>query len=112
MAAARCEIARLLDVVLSATLAWRAPLDAYRVAAISPAFRAADDANADAVWSRLLPRDLLPLADRELPPIRCPRSSSSCEGVFTSFKIPKNFTKFLSHRIFGRIHESLNISKK
>jgi hypothetical protein len=67
MAAARCEIARLLDVVLSATLAWRAPLDACRVAAISQAFRAADDANADAVWSRLLPCDLLPLAHRELP---------------------------------------------
>jgi len=64
-APARCEIARLPDDLLSATLARTAPRDACRAAAVSPAFRAAADA--DAVWSRLLPRDLPPLADGELP---------------------------------------------
>ena len=64
-APATCEIARLPDDLLSALLARTGPLDACRAAAVSPAFRAAADA--DAVWSRLLPRDLPPLADGELP---------------------------------------------
>ncbi|EES05998.1 hypothetical protein SORBI_3004G340900 [Sorghum bicolor] len=64
-APARCEIARLPEDLVSATLARTAPRDACRAAAVSPAFRAAADA--DAVWSGLLPRDLPPLADGELP---------------------------------------------
>jgi len=64
-APATCEIARLPDDLLSASLARTGPLDACRAAAVSPAFRAAADA--DAVWSSLLPRDLPPLADGELP---------------------------------------------
>ena len=64
-APATCEIARLPDDLLSASLARTGPLDACRAAAVSPAFRAAADA--DAVWDSLLPRDLPPLADGELP---------------------------------------------
>jgi hypothetical protein len=64
-APARCEIARLPDDLLSATLARTGPRDACRAAAVSPAFRAAADA--DAVWSSLLPRHLPQLADGELP---------------------------------------------
>jgi hypothetical protein len=33
-------------------------------------------------------------------------------AVFTSFKIPKILQDFSSHRIFGRMHEVLNIGKK
>ncbi|EES05996.1 hypothetical protein BDA96_04G364700 [Sorghum bicolor] len=62
---AGCEIARLPDDLLSATLARTAPRDACRAATVSPAFRAAADA--DVVWSSFLPLDLPPLADGELP---------------------------------------------
>jgi hypothetical protein len=34
------------------------------------------------------------------------------EAVFSSFKIPKILQDFLSHRIFGRMPEVLNICKK
>jgi hypothetical protein len=64
-APAACEIARLPDDLLSAALGRTGPLDACRAAAVSPAFRAAADA--DAVWSSFLPPDLPPLADGELP---------------------------------------------
>ncbi|XP_066328826.1 putative F-box protein PP2-B12 [Miscanthus floridulus] len=64
-APATCEIARLPDDLLSASLARTGPLDACRAALVSPAFRSAADA--DAVWSSLLPRDLPQLADGELP---------------------------------------------
>jgi hypothetical protein len=64
-APATCEIARLPDDLLAASLARTGPLDACRAALVSPAFRAAADA--DAVWSSLLPRDLPQLADGELP---------------------------------------------
>jgi hypothetical protein len=32
-------------------------------------------------------------------------------GLVQFPKIPKNFQDFLSHRIFGRIHEALNIDE-
>ncbi|XP_066332831.1 F-box protein PP2-B11-like [Miscanthus floridulus] len=63
-APAYCEIARLPDDLLSATLARTGPREACRAAAVSPAFRAAADA--DVVWSSFLPRDLPPVADGEL----------------------------------------------
>jgi len=59
-APATCDIARLPGDLLSASLARTGPLGACRAAAVSPAFRAAADA--DAVWSSVLP----PLADGEL----------------------------------------------
>jgi hypothetical protein len=34
------------------------------------------------------------------------------EGAFSSFKIPKILQDSPSHRIFRRIHETLNIGKK
>ncbi|CAO2040252.1 unnamed protein product [Urochloa humidicola] len=61
-----CEIARLPDDLLAASIARTAPRDACRAAVVSPAFRAAADS--DAVWSCFLPRDLPPLADGELSP--------------------------------------------
>ena len=73
-APATCEIARLPDDLLSALLARTGPLDACRAAAVSPAFRAAADA--DAVWSSLLPRDLPPLADGELELPADPQSTT------------------------------------
>uniref|UniRef100_A0A0E0K6Q0 F-box domain-containing protein n=1 Tax=Oryza punctata TaxID=4537 RepID=A0A0E0K6Q0_ORYPU len=45
---ALCEIARLLEELLSAAISRAAPRDACRAAAVSPAFRAAADS--DAVW--------------------------------------------------------------
>ena len=64
-APATCDIARLPEDLLSLSLARTGPLDTCRAALVSPAFRAAADA--DAVWSSLLPRHLPPLADGELP---------------------------------------------
>ncbi|KAG0535418.1 hypothetical protein BDA96_04G364800 [Sorghum bicolor] len=64
-APARCEIERLPDDLLSATLVRTGPRDSCRATAVSPDFRAAADS--DAVWSSLLPRDLPPLAVGELP---------------------------------------------
>ncbi|CAN6279642.1 unnamed protein product [Urochloa humidicola] len=61
-----CEIARLPEDLLAASIACTAPRDACRAAAVSPAFRAAADS--DAVWSSFVPRDLPPLADGELSP--------------------------------------------
>ncbi|KQK01301.1 putative F-box protein PP2-B12 [Brachypodium distachyon] len=60
-----CEIARLPEEIVSATLARAGPREACRAAAVSPAFRAAADS--DAVWACFLPRDLPPIADGELP---------------------------------------------
>ncbi|KAJ1281574.1 hypothetical protein BS78_04G316000 [Paspalum vaginatum] len=65
-AAPACEIARMPDELLSASIARTAPRDACRAAAVSTAWRAAADS--DAVWSCLLPRDLPPVADGELTP--------------------------------------------
>ncbi|CAN6232979.1 unnamed protein product [Urochloa humidicola] len=64
--ASACEIARLPEDLISASIACTTPRDACRVAAVSPAFRAAADS--DAVWSCFLPRDLPPLADGQLSP--------------------------------------------
>ncbi|CAN6252855.1 unnamed protein product [Urochloa humidicola] len=61
-----CEIARLPEDLISASIACTTPRDACRAAAVSPAFRAA--AESDAVWSCFLPRDLPPLADGQLSP--------------------------------------------
>nr|XP_020157024.2 putative F-box protein PP2-B2 [Aegilops tauschii subsp. strangulata] len=62
-----CEIARLPEELLSAALARTSPRDAFHVAAVSPAFRAAADS--DDVWASFLPPGgLPPLADGELPP--------------------------------------------
>jgi hypothetical protein len=62
-----CEIGRLPEELLSASLARASPRDACRAAAVASAFRAAADS--DAVWACFLPRDLPPLADGELPPL-------------------------------------------
>ncbi|WVZ99281.1 hypothetical protein U9M48_044608 [Paspalum notatum var. saurae] len=62
---AACEIARMPEELLSASIACTAPRDACRAAAVSTTWRAAADS--DAVWACLLPRDLPPLADGELP---------------------------------------------
>ncbi|KAL6591480.1 hypothetical protein ACP70R_049983 [Stipagrostis hirtigluma subsp. patula] len=62
--AADCEIARLPEELLSASISRTSPRDACRAAAVSPAFRAAADS--DAVWSCFLPADLPQLADGEL----------------------------------------------
>ncbi|CAN6279643.1 unnamed protein product [Urochloa humidicola] len=59
-----CEIARLPEDLLSASIARTTPRDACRAAAVSPAFRAAADS--DAVWACFVPRDLPPLADGQL----------------------------------------------
>ncbi|CAO2040254.1 unnamed protein product [Urochloa humidicola] len=64
--ASACEIARLPEDLISASIACTTPRDACRAAAVSPAFRAAADS--DAVWSCFLPRDLPPLADGQLSP--------------------------------------------
>ncbi|PUZ78184.1 hypothetical protein GQ55_1G432500 [Panicum hallii var. hallii] len=61
-----CEIARLPEELLSASIARAAPRDACHAAAVSPAFRAAADS--DAVWACFVPRDVPPLADGELSP--------------------------------------------
>jgi hypothetical protein len=61
-----CEIARITEDLLAASIARATPRDASRAAAVSPAFRAAADS--DAVWASFLPGDLPPLADGELPP--------------------------------------------
>jgi hypothetical protein len=61
-----CEIARLPEDLIAASIARTTPRDACRAAAVSPAFRAAADS--DAVWANFLPRDLPPLADGELSP--------------------------------------------
>jgi len=61
-----CEIARLPEDLLAASIARTTPRDACRAAAVSPAFR--DAADSDVVWARFLPRDLPPLADGELSP--------------------------------------------
>ncbi|CAN6245662.1 unnamed protein product [Urochloa humidicola] len=61
-----CEIARLPDDLLSASIARTTPRDACRAAAVSPAFRAAADS--DAVWACFVPRDLPALADKQLSP--------------------------------------------
>ncbi|KAF8689997.1 hypothetical protein HU200_041632 [Digitaria exilis] len=61
-----CEIARLPEDLLAASIAGTTPRDACRAAAVSPTFRAAADC--DAVWDRFVPRDLPPLADGELSP--------------------------------------------
>jgi hypothetical protein len=34
------------------------------------------------------------------------------QGAFSSFKVPKILQDSLSHRIFGRMHEVLNVGKK
>jgi hypothetical protein len=49
-----CEIARLPEELLSASIARAAPRDACHAAAVSPAFRAAADS--DAVWACFVPR--------------------------------------------------------
>lgn len=61
-----CEIARLTEDLLAASIACTTPRDACRAAAVSPAFRAAADS--DAVWTRFLPHELPPIADGELSP--------------------------------------------
>jgi hypothetical protein len=38
--------------------------------------------------------------------------STTAKPVFSSFKIPKVLPDSPSHRIFGRMHEALNIGKK
>uniref|UniRef100_A0ACD5ZAB8 Uncharacterized protein n=1 Tax=Avena sativa TaxID=4498 RepID=A0ACD5ZAB8_AVESA len=65
MEAEACEIGRLPEELLSASLSRTSPRDACRAAAVSPAFRAAADS--DSVWACFLPRALPPLADGELP---------------------------------------------
>lgn len=60
-----CEIARMPEELLSASIARAGPRDACRAAAVSTAWCAAADS--DGVWSCFLPRDLPPLADGELP---------------------------------------------
>jgi hypothetical protein len=61
------------------------------------------------------------IMDCELPIIKVTTSESiaahnlsvqSPEGVFTSFKLPKILQDSLSHRIFQRMHGTLNIGKK
>ncbi|RCV08869.1 hypothetical protein SETIT_1G361700v2 [Setaria italica] len=61
-----CEIARIPEDLLAASIARTTPRNACRAAAVSPAFRAAADS--DAVWACFLPGDLPPLADGELSP--------------------------------------------
>nr|XP_020152037.1 F-box protein At2g02240 [Aegilops tauschii subsp. strangulata] len=65
-----CEIARLLEELLSAALSRTSPRDACRAAAVSAAFGTAADS--DAVWACFLPsgRDLPLLADGEQLPCR------------------------------------------
>jgi len=53
-----CQITRLPEELLSASIARAAPRDACRAAA----------ADSDAVWARFLPREVPPLADGELSP--------------------------------------------
>ncbi|KAL5211645.1 hypothetical protein ABZP36_022492 [Zizania latifolia] len=61
-----CEIARLPEELLSASISRTTPRDACRVAVVSRAFHTAADT--DAVWASFVPHDLPPLADGELPP--------------------------------------------
>uniref|UniRef100_A0ACD5YQ69 Uncharacterized protein n=1 Tax=Avena sativa TaxID=4498 RepID=A0ACD5YQ69_AVESA len=71
MEAEACEIGRLPEELLSASLSRTSPRDACRAAAVSQAFRAAADS--DSAWACFLPRDLPPLADGELPTAPPPR---------------------------------------
>ncbi|XP_044417454.1 F-box protein PP2-B11 [Triticum aestivum] len=82
-APAACEIERLPDTtpllpedLLVHVISLTSPADAFRATAVSRAFHAAADS--DTVWSRLLPRDLLQFARREIP--RKPPSTK--KGMF------------------------------
>ncbi|KAG8072876.1 hypothetical protein GUJ93_ZPchr0006g41000 [Zizania palustris] len=61
-----CEIARLPEDLLSASISRATPRDASRVAVVSSAFHTSADS--DDVWASFLPHDLPTLADGELPP--------------------------------------------
>ncbi|KAL5212364.1 hypothetical protein ABZP36_023211 [Zizania latifolia] len=60
-----CEIARLPEDLLSASISRATPRDASRVAVVSSAFHTSADS--DDVWASFVPHDLPPLADGELP---------------------------------------------
>jgi hypothetical protein len=52
------------------------------------------------------------LEKRRPPPFGFANEKIMNEGAFSYFKVPKILQDSPSHRIFGRMHEALNIDKK